>query len=199
MGHPLWGRGNLCFHNFRYPLLTVYEAALGDCLIGLAFMMEASTPFVSARAILELLGETYPYPDRFIWVVSIQISSLLRDEAIDALRGERDRNASRLSPLPGPPHALHLLPLRPANRWDGCMKFWRCALHVFHQNLFTGKRDNIPLQVQMICRSIHARHSAVPRAKGVHLIHALLLRHAALLVRPHGQRGCKDANEGKWE
>jgi len=39
-----------------YPLLTVYEAALGDCLIGLAFMMEASTPFVSARAILELLG-----------------------------------------------------------------------------------------------------------------------------------------------
>ena len=30
---------------------------MGDCLIGLAFMMEASTPFVSARAVLELLGE----------------------------------------------------------------------------------------------------------------------------------------------
>ena len=37
----------------------MYQAALGDCLIGLAFMMEASTPFVSARAILELLGEAH--------------------------------------------------------------------------------------------------------------------------------------------
>ena len=41
---------------FSFPLLTAYQAGLGDCLIALAFMMEASTPFVSARAILELLG-----------------------------------------------------------------------------------------------------------------------------------------------
>lgn len=48
---------------FVFPLLTAYEAALGDCLIGLAFMMEASTPFVSARAVLELLGmkRSVPY------------------------------------------------------------------------------------------------------------------------------------------
>ena len=76
------------------------------------------------------------------------------------------------------------------------LKMFICS-SCFLLNIFTGKRDTTPLQVQMICRSIHARHSAVPRAKGVHLLHALLLRHAALLVWPHGQRGSKDANESE--
>ena len=51
--------GTHLVHSSSFPLLTTYQAALGDCLIGLAFMMEASTPFVSARAVLELLGEIH--------------------------------------------------------------------------------------------------------------------------------------------
>ena len=50
----------------------------------------------------------------------------------------------------------------------------------------------------LIYRSIHARHTAAPRAKGVHLVHAPHLRHAALLVRTHGQRGRKDVERGQW-
>ncbi len=34
-----------------------YQAGRGDCLLAFAFLMEASTPFVSARAILANLGE----------------------------------------------------------------------------------------------------------------------------------------------
>lgn len=35
-----------------FPLLLSYNGKLGDCLIGTGFLMEASTPFISFRAIL---------------------------------------------------------------------------------------------------------------------------------------------------
>ena len=70
-------------------------------------------------------------------------------------------------------------------------------LYSSSQNLLSVVPVNIFLQ--MIYRSIHARHDAAPRAKSVHLIHALHLHHAALLVRTHGQRGCQDAEREEWE
>ncbi|CAB4056762.1 unnamed protein product [Lepeophtheirus salmonis] len=41
---------------FGFPIFMSYRQSLGDCLIALGFCMEASTPFVSLRAILYHLG-----------------------------------------------------------------------------------------------------------------------------------------------
>lgn len=41
----------------RFPFFMWYRPDLGDCLLGAGLLMEASTPFVSARAILANLGE----------------------------------------------------------------------------------------------------------------------------------------------
>ena len=40
-----------------FPLFMTLDTAMGDCLLCVGFLMEASTPFVSARKIMSVFGE----------------------------------------------------------------------------------------------------------------------------------------------
>ncbi len=40
-----------------FPVFMAFQTGLGDCLLAIGFLMEASTPFVSARKILSVVGK----------------------------------------------------------------------------------------------------------------------------------------------
>ena len=40
-----------------FPIFMAFQTGLGDCLLAIGFLMEASTPFVSARKILSVVGK----------------------------------------------------------------------------------------------------------------------------------------------
>ena len=44
-----------------FPIFMIYDTGLGDCLLSIGFVMEASTPFVSARKILSLMGKFWTF------------------------------------------------------------------------------------------------------------------------------------------
>ena len=46
-----------------FPIFMSFQTGLGDCLLAVGFLMEASTPFVSARKILSVVGELFGYRD----------------------------------------------------------------------------------------------------------------------------------------
>jgi hypothetical protein len=44
-----------------FPIFMSFETGLGDCLLAIGFLMEASTPFVSARKILSVVGKLFVF------------------------------------------------------------------------------------------------------------------------------------------
>ena len=56
---PLMVAHHMVLPLILFPIFMAYDTGLGDCLLGIGFLMEASTPFVSARKILSVVGKLY--------------------------------------------------------------------------------------------------------------------------------------------
>ena len=48
----------------------------GDCLVAAGFLLEASTPFVSLRKILAILGRYLHYPEKYLYPLPLYVAKL---------------------------------------------------------------------------------------------------------------------------
>ena len=54
---PLMVAHHMVLPLILFPIFMAFDTGLGDCLLSIGFLMEASTPFVSARKILSVVGK----------------------------------------------------------------------------------------------------------------------------------------------
>ncbi len=88
-----------------------YDGGLGDCILATAFLMEASTPFVSCRAILANLGNSVIEKIDLILIEMCFSIDNFRVEIKSALPHQWMSPSSRFLRLSYPHISLSLFPL----------------------------------------------------------------------------------------
>ena len=58
---PLMVAHHMVLPVILFPIFMTYETGLGDCLMAIGFLMEASTPLVSLRKILSVVGKNISF------------------------------------------------------------------------------------------------------------------------------------------